>query len=232
MRGALAVFLVSCSLINGWFAAFAPADSPEELPQAFAASRGAVGGTRDLVLVGLGLRRLACDMAMLDLLIYYGTQEESQEDWHQAAGRGRATRFYPDLLPLTRRIIGLDPYFRYAVLYGAGALAFNENRYGEAVFLLQEALKRDPGYWPYSLNLSAIAYKNRKNFPELIYFLEKVYPLPECPTMLKNILANIYLRAGQKEKARSIFHWMAQSAPESEYREHAKGKLKILESAP
>ncbi|MBI4667722.1 MAG: tetratricopeptide repeat protein [Elusimicrobia bacterium] len=221
-------------LVNAWAGHLKPERFPEELPKAFAATRGYVGGSRDLVLVGLGLRRMAADFAMMDMLIYYGTYEETPEQGHDISdagwvrGRDPDSLMYQDILPLTKRVIGLDPFFRYAVLYGAGVLAFNEGRYAQAVELLNEALKRDPQYWPYNLNLSAIAYKKAGDFPKVVSFLEQIYPLPECPTMLKNILANIYLKIGRKAKAVEIFKWMAQSAPEAEYREIAKERLKKL----
>ncbi|MBI2070733.1 MAG: hypothetical protein HYT79_09035 [Elusimicrobia bacterium] len=228
MRAALAAVIAFIFGLNGLIAHWHPERFPEELPRAFEATRGFVGGTRDLVLVGFGLRRLAADLAMLDLLIYYGSPDETAGDWDHASGFGRDTNMYRDLLPMTKRMIGLDPFFRHGVLYGAGALAFNEGRFQQAVEILKSALKRDPDYWPYSLNLSAIAYKKTRDFPEIIRFLETVYPLPECPTMLKNILANTYIKTGQINKAAAIFEWMASDAPEADYRELARSRLEMM----
>ena len=200
----------------------------EELPRAFRASSGSLGGTRDLVLVALGLRGVAADMAMVDLLIYYGSHDEAADNWRAISGWDKDTGVYRDLLPLARRILGINPFFRYAILYASTALAFNESRDEEAVRLLKEALVQDPRYWAYSLNLSAIAYKKTKNYPELLKLLEQVYAYPECPTMLKNILGNIYLKTGQIGKAIAIFEWIAQYAPEEDYRQNMKEKLERI----
>ncbi|MBI4369845.1 MAG: hypothetical protein HY547_06420 [Elusimicrobia bacterium] len=239
--------IVAIVATNYLVALYFPERYPEKLPQAFATSRGSAGGTRDLILVGLGLRRLASDIAMIDLLVYYGTHEHAG---HETGGRfagdpsltGRAPPgvlrrraagseilgSYIDLLPLARRILGLDPYFRYATLYAAGALAFNEDRTRQAVDLLNEARLRDQKYWPYTLTLSSIAYKKINDFPELVRSLEPLIELPECPSMLKNISANIYWKIGRREDALRIYRGLRDFAPEDDYRSNARYKLELL----
>ena len=147
----------------------------EELPRAFRASSGSLGGTRDLVLVALGLRGVAADMAMVDLLIYYGSHDEAADNWRAISGWDKDTGVYRDLLPLARRILGINPFFRYAILYASTALAFNESRDEEAVRLLKEALVQDPRYWAYSLNISAIAFATGKRSDSFVSSMKVVF---------------------------------------------------------
>src|SRR3989338_6550256 len=183
-------------LLNGWAGRIRQDSFFEELPKTFASSQkgAAIGGTRDLALVAAGMRKLASDFAMIDTLIYYGTHETEEH----------GSQHYLDLYPLSKRVLALDPFFRYSVLYASGALAFNESREREAVDLLQEALKKDSGYWSYSLLLSSIVYKKASDYVRVVESLEPVAGSPNAPTMLKNILVNFYLRVGQKEKARQL----------------------------
>ena len=96
----------------------------------------------------LGLRRLSADLAWIDVLQYYGSHEE--EDEHngehihepgQTCPHCLKWGEYKELLPRCQAVVRLDPYFRYAYLYGAGALAFNHDRFSEAVELLDEGVK-------------------------------------------------------------------------------------------
>lgn len=228
MIAKIAPALAAIMALNAVSGKLIPQRYPEGLPRAFQAESGTVGGTRDLVLTSVGLRSLAANLAMVDLLIYYGSHGAESEDWHFKSGFDQETGMYQDLFPLARRILGINPFFRYAILYASTALAFNEARDGQSVSLLKEALAQDLKYWPYTLNLSAIAYKKTKNYPELVRLLEEVYVYPECPTMLKNILGNIYLKTGKVNQALAIFDWMAQSAPEDDYRMIAQEKVERL----
>lgn len=224
--------LAALLLMNGAIVTYKEDRYFENLPKAFAAGSGQIGGTRDLVLAGLGLRALAASLAFLDMLAYYGSNpagHEHADAWEAVSGFGSDTGFYLDIFVLGRRIIGLDPFFRYAVLYAANALAFNEGRNDQAVALIREAMIKDPRYWPYSLNLSAIAYKKTGDFAKLVELLESIAGYPECPDMLKNILGNIYIKMQRYPQAVKIFVDMAQKSTDKEYRRLAQEKLEFIE---
>jgi tetratricopeptide (TPR) repeat protein len=162
------------------------------------------GGFRDLAGPLFGLRRLTADLAWISILQYYGAHERSeQEDGHAHHDFGGGE--YPALQKMTLRVLRLDPSMHYAALYGAGALAFNLNRPDQALEILQEAVASDPTYWKYRLYVGAIVYKQKGKFDDMIGLLEDAARFPDCPTMVKSILANIYEERGQNAKAIAVW---------------------------
>lgn len=199
----------------------------------------------------LGSRRISADIAWIELLQYYGsaellTDEESpgelyqdfysrlfnpakhqpyQHEHHHHHYEGGV---YPRLLPLCQRIIRLDPYFQYVYLYGSAALAWNLNRPEEAVALLEEGIKYNPQSLLLRVYLGAIIYKKMDNFAGMTSLLDEVVADPECPVLLKNILANIYKKAGKFESAANIYRQIMETSLDSRYRQMAKEKLQQI----
>jgi len=167
--------------------------------------------THDLLLMLSGNRIFASDVAMLELIIAYGDHES---DSSQVAS-------------ITRRLMGLDPFFRYGIVFGIAALAFDLVDDKEAVRLIHQALQRDGNHWDYSLYLSSISYKKSQNYAGEVEELEKVRKRQDCPTMLKNIVANLYVKLGRIPEAIGVFEEML-SAPQEEYRNLAQKKLEKL----
>ena len=98
-------------------------------------------------LLSLGLRRLAADLQLIRLLVYYGTPEPD-EPGHEEPGHDHAAHRwgggrYPEMAERARRIVALDPSFSYALLYAAGAIAFNLDRPDEALELVTLGLQLD-----------------------------------------------------------------------------------------
>lgn len=203
----------------------------------------------DMCGVMFGARRLAADIAWVELLQYYGSPErpldkdtEFDLSWDMTkylfgiplvkdGGRGAVgdkkpkqehhTDFnagkYADLYQNTLRVTELDPFFSYAFLYGAGALAWNLDRPEEAIKLLKAGIvsveRFSPDiskdvhhpFWQYHLYLSAIIYKKAGKFTEMTTLLETAVKQPECPNMVKAILANIYQKEGVEIKALKLW---------------------------
>ncbi len=183
--------------------------------------------TQNIFLASLGMRRLAADLAFIRLLMYYGTPE-SGEDGH---GHSHETPFgaghYPELLERSLRILDLDPYFSYAALYGAGALAFNLGRPQEAVRVLQYASARNPKEWKYRAYLAAIGFQHKGDALSILRELSPVVDDPDCPTMIKNLVAFLNLRAGRRGEARRIYRSMLESRDPA-YQEVARRALEKL----
>lgn len=191
---------------------------------------------QDLAFVALGMRRQAADLHFIRLLQYYGTPEgeAAEEDpghgmpghIHRGAqGEGE----YPELVPRTLHILELDPYFRYATLYTAGALAFNMGKPEQAIALLRRALERDPKAWRYHLYIAAIAYRKDREFGKLVVVLEPAIGDPECPAMLKLIVAGIYQKLGRPERARELYLQVEQDSRDPDSRRMAKKRRELLE---
>jgi len=189
-----------------------------------------------------GARRLAADIAWIELLQYYGSPEEpldretefkvswdmarylmgisgEKEESHKPGAEEEHYHFditggeYSGLYTRCLRVARLDPFFSHVYLYGAGALAWNQNRPDEAIKLLEDGIssieKYSPSiskdihqpFWQYHLYLSAIIYSKSGKYNEMTALLETAVRQPECPNMVKAILANIYQKNGKPRDA-------------------------------
>ncbi|HXT00532.1 MAG TPA: hypothetical protein VN915_07640, partial [Elusimicrobiota bacterium] len=110
---------------------------------------------QDAALAAAGLRAAAADLAWIELLQYSagGLTEMTDEP-------GREFEY---VKPLAERVVRLDPSFHRAYLYGAGMLGWFQNlrRYDDAIDLLQQGLRDDPGQPLYAEYIAALAYQKR-----------------------------------------------------------------------
>jgi tetratricopeptide (TPR) repeat protein len=185
-----------------------------------------------------GLRRLGSDLAFIQALQYYATPEErgGETDEHGHAvhdvGEGLADTqpqvrqpFFPRLLDHMSRVASLDPYFHYAYLFGAGALAFNLNRDDEALKLLDQGARIDPNFWRFRLYAGAIAFRKSNEMDKAIVLLEEAIRYPDCPSPVMNILANLYKKKKQYGEAARIYRHMLENSRDENYRQLARDKL-------
>lgn len=165
---------------------------------------GSEGGFRDFTGVLLGMRRLTADIAWISVLQYYGSHEQDEhEDGHEHNfGGGK----YYALKKMVLRVVRLDPSLYYGYLYGAGALAWGLDRPDEAMELLQEGIRNNPTYWQFRLYVAAIVYKKKGQFDNMINLLEDAIQYPDCPTLVKSVLGNIY--KDRKNYKRALEIWM------------------------
>lgn len=189
-----------------------------------------------------GLRRFGADLAFIQMLQYYASEDEAHEHRpgerakHFDMGReGQADLhpevrlpFFPALREHILRIGALDPYFHYAYLFGAGALAFNLNRADEALDVLRAGAQADPTFWRYRLTAGAIAYRRSAETEKVVALLEEAVLDPDCPTLLQNILANIHLKQGNVRRAAEIYAHIVRTSRDEGYVQHARRKLQEL----
>jgi len=166
----------------------------------------------DLTGIVFGVRRISSDIAWIQVLQYYGSPEDENEEYNHEHKEGHCHHGinfgggkYYDLLKLCQRTIRLDPYFYYAYLYGSASLAWNLNRDDEGIKLLDEGIKNCPKYWQFYLYKMAIIYKKLDKYKEMVHLLEKVIKEQNCPLMVKAILANIYKRLGEYQKSLELW---------------------------
>jgi tetratricopeptide (TPR) repeat protein len=196
----------------------------------------------DASVVLSGLRRLGADLAFIQLLQYYSsevTEEEHREmveegHWHMGT-EGNADLHpnvrlsnYPKLISYALRAASLDPYFHYNFIFTAGALAFNLNRDDEALTLLSEGARWEPNFWQYRLYAGAIGFRKSNSIDKVVALLEEAIKDPDCPSMVENILANIYKRQGNYQRAAEIYALMIQTSRDPAYVGTAKQKLDEL----
>jgi len=185
----------------------------------------------DLAGILLGARRAAADVGWIQLLQYYGspevkcTHEDNHELYHEHLN-GRGGEYF-DLLKYSLRITRLDPRFYHVYLYAAGALGWNLSRTDEALQILQEGIKHNPKYWRFYLYISAIVYKQLKEYKKMVEVLEKVVKYPDCPNIIKSILANIYESLGEYEKCLRMWIEILNSGDNS-YQNKATAKISLM----
>jgi hypothetical protein len=197
----------------------------------------------DMAAVLLGLRRLGADLGLIQLMQYYATptpeladphapHEEREEHPPHIGAESMADRDprirlgnHPRLVDYTLRSAALDPRFAFIYEYGGCALGFNLNRADEALHVFHVGVDRNPAHTRLLLYAGAIAFRKNLEVEKTIAFLEESRKSPECPSMVKNILGNIYLRRRAYARARRVFEDLALSRD----REYADLALRRLE---
>jgi tetratricopeptide (TPR) repeat protein len=185
--------------------------------------------------VSLGLRRMEADLELIRMLVYYGSPEPEQqrreEEIEKAGGEGE-TLFgggrYPEIFPRARRINDLDPKFGYAVLYAAGALAFNLDRPQQALDLLTRALERDPLNLQYQAYIAAVGFHRHGDMKRALEVLEPTLARPDCPTMIKSLVAFMDRRSGRRVEAARVYRDILATSRDAGYRRAAETALAEL----
>jgi len=195
-------------------------------------------GMRDAGFLAFGARRLGADIAFIELLQYYGRHENESEDpnagfyvyglkpppsWKVEGG------VYPELLARTKRVLWLDPYFRFAVFYAAGALAFNLHRPQEALEVLAEGGKWLPKEWKYDVLAAAIGYSKNGDPTKQAAELDRVISDPDAPDMLRQLAAFLNKKAGNYRRAYEIYGMLLHSSDQG-YVSNARTQRQTLEA--
>ena len=172
---------------------------------------------QDVALASAGMRAAAADLAWIQLLQYTAGGLPELKD----------RRPYDHLKELTLRVVRLDPSFHRAYLHGAGILAwYNEvGRADEALEILQEGMRNDPGQPLYSVYIAALAYKKQGDVDRMVALLESTLDDPRSPIEMKAILANLYKSRGEYAKALAV--WTAILGNESEAREWPRARIQV-----
>jgi len=179
-------------------------------------------GLQDVGFILAGFRSAAADVAWVQLYQYVGGSPDPEED---------LSRPYDFIKPMSLRIIRLDPYYRAAYKFSAGILAWfkSVNRPDEAVYIVQDGIKNEPNYWPYHLYMGAIAYRKSKQYGKMLELLEQAAKYPDCPTLIKAILANGYKAAGKYRKALLIWLDVLETGS-PDYYNRAREQIELLKS--
>jgi tetratricopeptide (TPR) repeat protein len=176
---------------------------------------------QDAAMAAAGLRAAAADLAWIELLQYSaGGLTELQDP------PGEEFKF---VKPLTERVVRLDPSFHRAYLYGAGMLGWFRNlqRYDDAVDLLRQGVRDDPGEPLYAEYLAALAYQKKGDTARTLEILEPLSDDPRSPVVMKEILANLYKERG--DDARALEIWERILDDEGQSREWPRARAQIAE---
>ncbi len=174
----------------------------------------------DFTGIALGSRRLAADLAWIQTLQYYGNLEAGQSDSDFDNGKGR----YPLLLGYCKRVAQIDPYFKYVYYYGAAALGWNLDRLPEAEQLLRQGIAANPKEWRFQQYLGGLAFQKDHDVAKLARFLDSFVEQPDCPNLVRSILANLYKKQGDYNKAIRVWMNVLQTNDEG-YRLRAESEI-------
>ena len=176
---------------------------------------------QDAAMAASGLRAVAADVAWIELLQYTAGGLTELPD---PPGKG-----FDYVKPLTQRVVRLDPSFHRAYLYGAGVLGWFKNlqRYDDAVELLQEGMRNDPGQPLYSEYIAALAYQKRGDTGKMLEILKPLADDPRSPVVMREILANIYKTKG--EFSRSLAIWENILDDDGQASQWPRARLQIAE---
>jgi tetratricopeptide (TPR) repeat protein len=176
---------------------------------------------QDAAMAAAGLRAAAADLAWIELLQYSAGGLTEMPD--------RPGADFEHIKPLTQRVVRLDPSFSRAYLYGAGVLGWFKNlqRYDDAVELLEEGIRNDPGQPLYAEYIAALAYQKRGDTGKMLEILEPLAENPRSPVVMREILANLYKTKG--EFSRSLAIWESILDDDSQASERPRARLQINE---
>ncbi|MCD6413940.1 MAG: hypothetical protein J7L54_07335 [Elusimicrobia bacterium] len=191
---------------------------------------------QDFWITFFGHRRIAADVAFIQLLQYYGkVPEEELPESEMGKHRDHFLSFskHKRLLNYALRCVRLDRNFDYAYLFSAAALAWVQKRKSEAVKILIEGIedykKYNEVFSKAVLYLSAIQVRDEKGDVAVLPYLEEAIKMPDCPDMVKNILAFIYEKQGDYKNASRIWLMLVNSR-DKRYRKESRRKLAQYES--
>lgn len=190
----------------------------------------------DMLALSLGARRLFADLWFIRLMQYYGThehvageeEEEDEEHGHCHHGLDFGAGKYPEFLAISRHIAALDPYFKNAILYSAGSLAFNMNRPDEAAGLLNYALANTPRDWKFLIMLTAIGYSKSNETAKVAQVIAPLVRERDCPVMLKQLAAFLNKKAGNYAAAAAIYADILQTSKDPFYTRNSEKELKKM----
>jgi tetratricopeptide (TPR) repeat protein len=162
-----------------------------------------------------GYKVLIGHVFWIQVIQYYGDGENGADH-------------YAKLYDYCRLASDLNPQFIPVYTYGAAALAYQVHRLDEAVRLLQKGILANPQENRLKLMLAAIAYHSNADYNKEIPFLEFQIAQGNAPTMLVNILANTYMKAGRNEDAIRLWRRILTTTDSDAQKQEASQKLKEL----
>lgn len=174
-------------------------------------------GLQDAAFITFGFRSLAADVAWVQLLQTMGNYDPAKQNDHS----------FPFLKIGTLRVTRIDPYFKRAYLFGAATLAWlqSTNRPDEAMEVLAEGVRYNPTYWPLRTYAAGIGYMKTNQMGAMVRMLEDAVRDPDCPTVVKSVLANSY--KAQKRYLEAIGVWEDVLSSEKGREYHGRAREEI-----
>ncbi|MCE5301130.1 MAG: tetratricopeptide repeat protein [Spirochaetia bacterium] len=173
------------------------------------------GNFRHILGVSFGFRTLMADFDYISFLQYYG-------DKTQKADRYRKLYGYLD------DITNADPNFTFAYTYGSAILAFNLERYDEAIKLINKGIEYNPSFWKLHFYLGAIIFKQKGETEKYIGLLEDALKFADHPAIIERLLGNIYETTRAPDFAALYWLKTAGNSKDGDTRGYAYKRLKAI----
>lgn len=162
-----------------------------------------------------GYKVLVGHVFWIKVIQYYGDAENGADG-------------YSKLYDYCRLASDLNPQFVSVYTFGAAALAYQLGREDEAFQLLRKGIQANPQDANLKLMYAALTYHGHSDYKKEIPFLEMQIAQGNAPTMLVNILANTYMKAGRNEDAIRLWRHILATTDSDVTKEEAAKKLKEL----
>jgi tetratricopeptide (TPR) repeat protein len=177
--------------------------------------------SQDVAFASGGFRAAGADMAWVQLLQYTA---ENLPEFADEPGRS-----YGHMKDLALRVVRLDPSFHRAYTYAAGILGWfhGVDRPDDAVAVLEEGLRRDPGQKMFPMYIAALAYQKKGDPDGMVRLLDATYDDPQTSPPMRAILANLHKSRGEYEKALAI--WEDILSGDRDATEHGRARVAIPE---
>lgn len=195
-----------------------------------------------ILAISFGTRRIWADISFIRLMQYYGTPEIPENakviehrdshghiHYHYEGEPEFGAGKYPLFERMAKDIIFLDPYYKEAIIYSAGSLAFNLNRPEQAISLLNLGLIFSPKEWQYIKMLAAIAQSKLQDKQKIASFMYEIAMFDDTPVMVKQIAAFLNKRAGKIENALKIYKKILLTTKDEFYIKNAIRNIELIE---
>ncbi len=169
-----------------------------------------------LKLTSLGYSNLVADYYWLRAISHFGAKE-----MHAHA--------YPNLEPLIRRILALDPYFASAYKLAGTALTVRGQNFSASTELLKQGMQYRPNVWQIPFYLGFNAYHFEGDFQTAARAMSHAATLPGAPPVTGLLAARLAAEAGEPEIGLELIDTMLDTLDDEKLRVVYRERRKLLE---
>ncbi len=168
-----------------------------------------------LKLLALSYGPLAADYYWLRALSHFGDRSMHKEG-------------YPNLVALTQRVVGLDPYFAEAYFFAGTALTVKQLDPHYSVNLLEQGVRYRPDDWRIPLLLGFNTYYFLGDYKRGAKALARAAELPGAPPFVGPLATRVAAQAGTPEVGIALINSILPSVTDPELRAVYEKRRRLL----
>ena len=135
---------------------------------------------------------------------------------------------YPNLVPLTRRVLALDPYFKTGYFFAGTALTVNDLDPRVSVELLEKGLEYRPDVWEVPFYLGFNLYYFVGDFEKAAEAMATAARIPGAPAVAGQLATRLAAQAGRPEVGIQMIDSILATVDDETTRESYLQRRKIL----